>query len=135
MASKAKLCRHHRTLCAECIVITDAAKKMSEAVALAIIANPPEITAHGWMAFALADGSTDHAIYPSKQAAIDHQSNEFRYCYLNLAQCLGGMPVKDAQLWLDLHRQAYDNGLRLTDPNQSLIMPQGREQWITKRTF
>lgn len=130
-----ELCKHGKRICVQCVVISDAAKRMSEAVGLAIIANPPEVTSKGWMAFALADGQTDHVIYPSKAAAIAHQHDEFRYAYLNLAQCLGAMPLKDAQIWLDVHRQAYDGGLRLTDPNTSIIMPQGRDQRITRRTW
>lgn len=135
MATARPRCKHGRTLCSECVVITDDARRMSSAVGLAIISNPPEITSRGWMAFALADGQTDHVVYPSKQAAIDHQSDEFRYCYLSLRKCLGAMSLRDAQLWLDLNREAHDRGLRLTDPNADLIMPQGREQLITRRTW
>lgn len=130
-----KLCQHNKRICVECVVVTDAAKRMSEAVGLAILANPPEVTSRGWMAFALADGSTDHVVYPSKADAINHQHNEFHFAYVNLGQCLGAMPTKDAQIWLDVHREAYDAGMRLTDPNTSIIMPQGREQLITRRTW
>lgn len=130
-----QLCKHNRSICSDCVVVTDAAKRMSEAVGLAILANPPEVTSKGWMAFALADGSTDHVVYPSKAEAIAHQHNEFYFAYVNLGQCLGAMPVKDAQIWLDVHREAHDHGLRLTDPNINLIMPQAREQRITRRTW
>lgn len=132
MGKHDKRCIHGKVLCVKCVIVTDAARRMSEAVGLAIIANPPEVTRRGWMAFALADGSTDHVIYPSKTDAISHQADEYRYAYLCLNQCLGAMPLHDAQLWLDLHRHIYDNGGRLTDPKTSIIMPMGREQNITR---
>jgi hypothetical protein len=84
------------------------------------------------MAFALADGQTDHTVYPSKSAAVDHQSNEFLYMYVCLRSCPSGMPERDAQLFLDVHREAYDNGMRLSEPESpSLIMPiaRGSGKW------
>ena len=76
------------------------------------------------MAFRLSDGTTDHVVYPSKSDAIGHMSNEFHFCYVHLAACASGMPEKDAQLWLELHREAYDAGIRLAEPKApTLIMP------------
>lgn len=124
-------CEHNLVLCSKCVVITDAARRMADAVNLAIISNPPEVTRRGWMAFALQDGNTDHVVYPSKQAAVSHQHNEFYFCYLNLARCMGGTNVKDMQIFLNVHRHAYSHGGGMTDP-RTLIMPQGREQRITR---
>ena len=75
------------------------------------------------MAFALADGSTDHTLYPSKTAAVHHQSNEYLYCYIPLRSCVTGMPPKDAQTMLDYHRYLYDNGFPLVDPQSGPILP------------
>ena len=132
-----KLCDlHNRPVCSDerCLVITDAARRMSDAIGLAVVFHAEEVWHSGWMAFALADGSTDHVIYPSKTAAIQHMSNEFLYAYLNMRKCLGGMPVRDAQLWLDLHRHIYDAGGQMTNP-ADLIMPIGRDQLITRPKF
>lgn len=108
-------------------MITDAAKRMSEAIGLAIVFHPYEELKNGWMAFSLAEGKTDHTIYPSKASAIDHMSNEFFYCYVNMRACFGGMPPKDAQLFLELHREAYDSNMRLADPDApQLIFPLAR---------
>lgn len=103
---------------------------MHDGVNLAIVFNDWETCRNGWMAFALADGNTDHIIYPSKQAAIDHQSDEFRYAYLYLGKIIGGMPLRDCQLWLDIHRHAYDAGMRLVNP-ADLIVPveRGKVPW------
>jgi hypothetical protein len=119
-------------LCIRCTVVSDDAKRMSEGVTLAILANPVEVTGHGWMAFKLQDGSTDNTVYPSKQVAIDHQLDEYRCAYVCLNQCLAGMPLKDAQMWLDLHRHIHMQGGRLTDPQRSLMIPQARDQPITR---
>jgi len=84
------------------------------------------------MAFALAEGATDHVIYPSKAEAIAHQSNEFLFMYVCLRGCAAGMSEKDAQLYLEVHRDAYDNGMRLAEPEApSLIMPiaKGTGKW------
>jgi hypothetical protein len=135
--AKGKLCdKHKRPVCSDdsCLVITDAARRMSEAVGLAAVFHPEEVMHSGWMAFALADGQTDHVIYSSKTAAISHMSNEFLFAYLNLRKCIAGMPVKDAQLWLDLHRNIYDNGGRMTNP-RDMIMPIARDQLITRPTY
>lgn len=99
---------------------------MHDNVNLAIVFNDFETCRHGWMAFALADGNSDHVVYPTKQAAVDHQSNEFLYAYLHLGKIIGGMPLRDCQLWLDIHRHAYDSGMRLINPTD-LIVPVSRE--------
>jgi hypothetical protein len=129
-----KRCKHGLVICAkdECLIITDAAKRIHDATSLAVLHGDPMATRRGWMAFALQDGTTDHVVYPSKADAISHMSDEFRFAYVCLANCMGGMPAKDAQIWLDLHRHVYKQGGRLTDPNQSFIMPLGREQRITR---
>jgi hypothetical protein len=126
--------KHQRPVCSECVVVTDSAKRMAEAVGLAVVFHPEEVWHSGWMAFALADGSTNHTIYPSKTEAIAHMSNEFLYAYLNLRNCIGGMPVKDAQLWLDLHRHLYDNSGQMINPAE-IIMPVARDQHITRPTY
>lgn len=127
-------CRHNLVICAKCVEITDDAKRLSDAVNTLRVFADPEEYANGFIAVKLADGTTDYTIYPSKQSAVDHQSNEFHYAYLALRQTFAGMPAKDAQIWLDVHRHVYSRGGRLVDPNQ-LIMPQGRDQMITRPTW
>lgn len=97
---------------------------MSDAIRLAVTFHVWEEIATGWMAFSLSEGTTDHVVYPSKSEAIRHMPDEFRYCYVHLRACAAGMPPKDAQLWLELHREAYDAGMRLADPQApQLIFP------------
>lgn len=96
---------------------------MSEAITLASVFHTWEERATAWMAFNLSDGSTDHVLYPSKTAAVQHQPNEYRCCYIALRGCVAGMPVKDAQIMLDYHRFLYDNGFPLVDPSSGPILP------------
>lgn len=92
-----------------------------------IVFTPPEELARGWMAFALADGSTDGTVYPSKAEAIRHQSNEFLFCYFSFRRCMGGANPKDCQLFLEYNRHAYDQGFRLADPESpEFILPLAR---------
>jgi hypothetical protein len=67
-----------------------------------------------WMAFSLADGSTDHELYPRKQDAVRH-NDEFRHCFISLHP--GGMSACEAEIMLQFHRKAYDAGFRLADPD------------------
>lgn len=130
-------CVHNMVICSQCVEVKDAGRRMSEAIQLAVVFHPFEERIHSFMAFALSDGSTDHSLYPSKNAAIDHQhGREQDYAYLCLRNFPGGCKPKDAQLILELHRYAYDQGGRFYDRDSpSLIMPIDRRQKITRKTF
>lgn len=123
-------------ICSQCVEVEDAGRRMSEAIQLAVVFHPFQEVIHSFMAFALADGSTDHTLYPSKNLAISHQAHEQLYAYVCLKNFPGGLKAKDAQLILNLHRYAYDQGQRFYDRDSpSLIMPVGREQKITRQTY
>jgi len=67
------------------------------------------------MAFRLQDGKWDGALYDSKRDAVRHQSNEFYAFYVKIHP--GGMHVCEAEVMLKVHRQMYDRGWRLADPD------------------
>lgn len=94
---------------------TDAAKRVSDEVNLHLAAAGR--MAYGqWIAVALADGSSDHVLYASRRAAVIHQHhNEQYFAYVRLIP--HRMTVCEAEAFLRLHRLAYDNGFRLTDPD------------------
>lgn len=120
-------CKHGRRICSQCVVISDAAKRISDRINLHLTFTPFDQLANGWMAFALADGDTDGTVYPSKSDAIRHQRNEFLYMYIAFRNLLGGASPKDCQLLLDFHRHAYDNNMRMAEPEApQLIMPLAR---------
>jgi len=100
---------------------------MSDNINARITFTPVDELASSWIAFALADGSTDGVLYPSKSEAIRHQSNEFLYCFISFRRILAGANPKDCQLLLDFHRHAYDSGFRIADPDApDLISPLAR---------
>jgi len=123
-------------ICSQCVEVEDAARRMSDAIQLAVVFHPFTEIIHSFMAFRLDDGSTDHTLYPSKSAAVDHQHREQDYAYVCLKNFPGGVQPKDCQIILDLHRYAYDNGQRFYDRDSPmLIMPIDRRQRITRKTF
>jgi hypothetical protein len=87
-----------------------------------------------WVAVRLSDGGSDGSLYPSKREAVRHQSNEFNHAYFSYRGAPNGFAsVKEAAIWLEFHRQAYDAGFRLPDPDAAsggpeLIMPTPNEQ-------
>jgi hypothetical protein len=93
---------------------TDAAKRVSDATMLAWVAHGWDSVGQ-WMAFALADGTTDHVVYPAKRDAVRHMPNEFNFMYAKLQPA--GMPVCAAEIMLRFTRQAHDAGFRLADPD------------------
>ena len=132
---KGELCKHGKRICSQesCLVITDSARRFRDDLTAVLCSTNPADVWTGWVAIRLQDGRIRPEVYPSKLSAADHQSNEKRFAYLALRTCPAGMPLKDAQLWLNLHRHMYDNGVGLIDPDSpSLIMPQGREDPITR---
>jgi hypothetical protein len=88
-----------------------------------------ELFHNPYMAFKLADGSTDGVLYPTKAEAIRHQSNEYLCVYFSFRRCMAGINRKEAQLFLDMHRHIYDAGGRMTNP-EDYIMPQAKGQGL-----
>jgi hypothetical protein len=111
-------CRHGMAVCSKCVVITDAARRICDQVNARITFTPWDQLVHSWMAFRLADGSTDGILYDSRDAAIKHQSDERLCAYFSFRQAMAGANPRDCQLFLDLHRNVYDNGGHLTEPKQ-----------------
>jgi len=127
-------CRHGRQLCSECIFATDEAKRCFDIVRsyTAFVEYSERI--RSWVAIRLSDGGSDGVLYDSKREAVRHQSNEFNCAYFSFRGAPNGFAsVKEAAVWLEFHRQAYDSGFRLPDPDAAsggpdLIMPLPAEQ-------
>lgn len=77
-----------------------------------------------WIAVKLADGSYDGVLYDSRDDAIRHQLDE-RFCaYVCMASMVQGAKPLDCAIYLEFHRQAYDSGMRLHEPEApQLILP------------
>jgi hypothetical protein len=70
-----------------------------------------------WMAFALADGSSDGVLYDNKKDCVRRQRNEFHFayiCFIGLAQ---GATPKECAVFIKFNRDAYRAGFRMPDPD------------------
>lgn len=114
------------------IADVDSAKRLSDIVNNICISQPLDVVIRSWIAISLADGSTDGVLYESRKSAVEHQYYEQQCAYLSLKESPHGMPTQDAYVFLKFHRDAYDAGMRLTDPEKDnggydLRMPIARE--------
>lgn len=127
-------CQHGRQLCSECIFVTDSAKRARDIIASYVAFVDYSERIRSWVAIRLSDGGSDGTLYLSKRDAVRHQSDEFLCAYFSYRGAPNGFAsAKEAAVWLEFHRQAYDKGFRLPDPDASsggpdLIMPTPNEQ-------
>jgi hypothetical protein len=95
---------------------TDEAKRISDATYL-------HAAAMGWdsagrfIACRLADGKGGETLYDTHFDAVRHQPDPNLCLYIRLRA--EGMNVCDAELFLWVNRQAYNNGFRLADPDKA----------------
>lgn len=114
--------------------VTDAAKRARDIIASYVAFVPWDERIRSWVAIRLSDGGSDGALYDSKREAVRHQSDEFTCAYFSYRGAPHGFSsAKDAAIWLEYHRQAYDAGFRTPDPDAAsggpdLIMPTPSEQ-------
>jgi hypothetical protein len=132
--NKGPKCRHGLRLCHECIMIDDAAKRMSTYINSLVAFNNPFNLREVWVAIKLEDGSSDGNLYATREEAIRHQHDE-RFCaYAWMGNMLSGAKPLDCAIFLEYHRQAYDAGMRLHEPEApSLIMPTAGYDKLTGR--
>lgn len=106
---------HGMVACSRCIVIDDAARRMCAEVNLVIVGTPHDLLVRAWQAFRLDDGTTDHTLYPSRSSALSYQLRPCGvFCYRN---ALGGLPLRDAAIWLAMQRAAYEaDNIAWVDP-------------------
>jgi hypothetical protein len=128
-------CRHGRQVCSECVVITDAAKRMSDAINLHIVCQPWDALKDSWLAFALMDGSSKGEVYDTYQDAIRHNDPK-RYAIFAFRNAMGGANARDCQLFLEMGRAAADAGIDWSEPKQNrsqLIIPTRTHDILTRR--
>jgi hypothetical protein len=125
MKPKGNLCRHSvlTTGCRECSTVEDSGRRMAELINLKVICHPWDTICNSWMAFNLGTGDSDNVLYDTRKAAIDHQPEERWCCYFFMRAAMGGVKASDCQLYINLHRQVYEAGGRLAEPEApSLIV-------------
>ncbi len=129
------LCKPHgRKVCYDCVFVTDAAKRAFDIVRSYCHFVDYDTRIGSWVALRLEDGGSDGTLYPSKREAIRHQAHEQQCAYFSYRGAPEGFSSqKDAAVWLEFHRHAYDAGMRLPDPDDAhggpdLILPTTSEQ-------
>lgn len=110
--------------------LQDAAKRLSDLVNNIVVFQPLDVVTHSWIAVRLSDGSYDGTLYDSRFEAVRHQTYEQQCAYVHLSQAMGGMHIREAYAFLKFHRDAYDAGLKLSDPER----PNGGFDLITPIT-
>ena len=128
-------CRHGLRICSRCIVVTDPAKRISDTINLHITFNRAWEIHTKWIAFALADGSSDGALYDSFTDATSHQRYPERNAYMCFRSVMGGANPRDCQLWLEMERHAAEARLALHEDNAPrLIIPTAYHDYRTGRS-
>lgn len=109
--------------------VSDAGRHCSDAVNLASL-----VGGMGkWVAARLTDGKTDGNVYDSKSDAIKHAIINLKLLHESQAAYIkippGGMPPAEATRFLEVVRKLYSSGMRITDPDKDLIMPNTIEDY------
>lgn len=68
-----------------------------------------------WAAIRLSDGGSDGTAYENRRDAIKHQLHESQCAYICIPR--EAMSGHDAMRFMDINRDLYDKGFRLTDPD------------------
>lgn len=106
-------------------IFSDAAHRFADIHNMHLLADPGNIGR--WMAVRLSDGGTDGVVYDYRREAIRHQLHETLCAYVKVHPA--GMSPKEAEGILRFHRFAYDNGMKLTDPEgPEVILPSTNEE-------
>lgn len=118
--------------------LLDAGKRASDAINLHRLVKPWDDIKHTWMAFRLSDGSSDGVLYDNRLDAVRHQVDERLCAYVAMKSLQMGASPKDMAIYLQFHRDAYNAGMRLTDPDQKDggmdVLPTARRiDWLTNR--
>jgi len=95
---------------------SDAAKRCADIVTLAATFGK----VGSWAAIKLADGGYDGVFYDTRADAVRHQLHEQLCAYVKIPP--GGMTPREAEIFLRYHREVYDAGFRLPDPEFAMPM-------------
>lgn len=98
---------------------SDEGRRCSEAVNLHLESLGAEAIGK-WVAIRLSDGGSDGILYDKKADAVRFQLHEFQCAYVCIPP--GGMPPNEADVYLRVHRQMYDAGVRFADPDKHVVM-------------
>lgn len=100
-------CEHGYSVCSRCVVVEPAAQRMAGVINLFILCQSWDVLIRGCLAFRLDDGTTDNTLYPNRRTALSYQ---IRPCLVfHFRNCPGGVSARDCQIFLNIHREAFEN--------------------------
>lgn len=98
-------------------IYSDAARRCADIINQFVSTMSWDEVKHKWVAIRLSDGGFDGTLYDSKRDAVRHQTDEFKCAYIAFRNLPMGATAKEAEIFLDYNRRAYDAGFRLPDPD------------------
>lgn len=101
------------------IQYSDAAKRAADIVNGYLAWMPIDELRRKYIAIQLSDGGSDGTLYDSKRDAVRHQLDESVCAYVSFRNLLNGATYREMEIFLKFNRDAYDAGLRLTDPDEA----------------
>lgn len=116
-------CQHGLVICSRCIIVTDAARRMSDQINGRLTFYNPWDIRNKYMAFRLTDGWSNGDVYDTKLDAVKH-NDEKLFAFFCFRAAMGGVKPKDCQLFLNMNRHAAEHGGHLADPDQANGGPQ-----------
>jgi hypothetical protein len=88
--------------------VEDAGKRMAEIINLTIACRDWDELSRGCATFYLDDGDSDGSLYPDRKTALEW--NQLRpVCVFHFRSSPGGVNARDCQIFLNMHREAYEN--------------------------
>lgn len=113
--------------------LIDAGRRIADEFAMHRLADP--IGNLGmFFAVRLQDGTSNHVLYPSMDAArgdIGQRDDENRWMYVQVVPST--LPARDAAILLRAHRKMYDAGIRVSSMNGRVMIPRvAREDHIAQ---
>lgn len=100
---------------------SDPARRASDTVNLHVLAGH----AGKWVAIKLHDGTSDGTVYDLKRHAVRFQLHEHMCMYVQMPP--DGLSPGAAERLLKIHRNLYDSGFRLTEPDAEVGLPYSSE--------
>lgn len=100
--------------------LLDAGKRASDILNVYIVHSRWDDIKTQFMAIRLSNGGSDGILYENKRDAIKHQIHEHQCAYVCFNELRGGASARDMAIYIKFNRDAYANGMRLTDPEDQL---------------
>ena len=100
--------------------LLDAGKRASDILNVYIVHMRWDDIKTRFVAIRLSDGGSDGVIYDNKRDAINHQLHEQQCAYVCFNELRAGASARDMAIYIKFNRDAYANGMRLTDPDDQL---------------